>query len=80
MLGYNSGPGGLAHGTASNLSPGFPLSLRFGLGYTSRDPGIAANARRIFIIDATNGTPTQHGWSWDFRFDLIYALQSDSFR
>lgn len=78
MLGYNGGPGGFLLGTASELAPGLPMSLRLGLGYNSMDPGKAADARRIFINDATNGTPTQRGWSYDFRFDLIYTIEAST--
>ena len=80
MLGYYGGPSGSLQATASELAPGFPLSLRLGLGYTSMDPGNAADARRIFINDATNGTPTQRGWSYDFRFDMIYTIKTDYMR
>jgi hypothetical protein len=80
MLGYYGGPSGFLQGTASELAPGFPMSLRLGLGYTSMDPGNAADARRIFINDATNGTPTQRGWSYNFRFDLIYSIESSFMR
>ena len=32
-------------------------------------------ARRIFINDGTNGTPTESGRAWDLRFDLLYDLE-----
>jgi len=80
MLGYSGGPGFQFNGLVSDISPGFPMSLRLALGYTSVDPGNAAGARKIFINDATNGTPQQKGWYWDFRFDFIYQLRAEKFR
>jgi hypothetical protein len=50
------------------------MALRFAVGYTSCEPGDAADARRIFINDATNGTPEEKGWYWDYRFDLMYKF------
>ena len=75
QLGYRGGFGLGGQGAVRDLSPGLPLGLRAGIGYTSVDPGNAADARRIFINDATNGTPEQSGRYWDFRFDLTYDLQ-----
>lgn len=79
LAGYNDGPGGTLSGTVSNFAQGFPMGLRLGVGYTSVAPGNAADARRIFINDATNGTPQKDGWRWDFRFDLTYQMSLGSF-
>lgn len=51
-----------------------PLQARAGLGYTALAPGQANDARRIFVNDATNGTPEMRGWSWNYRFDLTYPI------
>ena len=59
---------------ASDFAKGFPLNLQFGLAYTALDPGNAADSRKIFINDATNGDPEKAGWMWDFRFDLQYQV------
>ena len=45
------------------------------MGHTRLDPGIAADARKIFINDATNGTPEKSGWMWDLRMDFLYRLR-----
>jgi len=74
VVGYNGGPGGTANLMASKLVEGFPIALRLGVGYTAVEPGDPADARRIFINNATNGTPEERGWRWDYRFDLTYPL------
>jgi hypothetical protein len=74
-LGHNGGPGIKVNGLISDFAEGFPLAVKLGIGYTSVDPGNAAEARSIFINDATNGTPEQSGWVWDFRADLLYKLK-----
>lgn len=75
QVGYGRGFGVLLHSTVSEFAEGFPLKLRYGLGYTSLDPGDPLAARRIFINDGTNGTPAESGRTWDLRFDLIYDLE-----
>jgi hypothetical protein len=74
LVGYNSGFGLQLNGTVSDFASGFPLNLSFGLGYTSLDPGNAADARRIFINDATNGDPEKSGYRWDLRFDFHHKV------
>ncbi len=59
----------------SNFAEGFPLELRYGVAYTSLDPGDPLAARRIFINDGNNGTPQESGRAWDLRFDLLYDLE-----
>ncbi len=74
VLGYNGGFGGQFNLTIGNFQGGVPLSARFGIGYTISEPGIADSARKIFINDATNGTPEESGYSWNFRFDLLFPV------
>jgi hypothetical protein len=74
LVGYNSGAGGTAGLTTSNLVEGFPIAVRLGIGYTAVEPGNPTDARRIFINNATNGTPEERGWRWDYRFDLTYPV------
>ena len=74
-LGHNGGLSVKIHGLISNFAEGFPMAVKLGIGYTSVDPGNAADARRIFINDATNGTPEQGGRVWDFRADLLYSMK-----
>jgi len=73
ITGYNRGYGIQANITAHQFANEFPFELRFGLGYTFLNPGRAADARRIFINDATNGVPEKKGSSFDFRFDFLLA-------
>jgi hypothetical protein len=72
MTGYNRGFGIQANITAYNFPKDFPLELRFGIGLSLIDPGNAADARRIFINNATNGVPEKNGRSFDFRFDFMF--------
>ena len=76
MLGHDGGPSGQINVAVSDFARNFPLGARFSLGYTSVDPGSPLDARRIFINDATNGTPEESGRYWAFSFDLVYALSS----
>ncbi len=73
-LGYYSGMGFQVFGMISDFAKDFPLSARIGIGYTSVNPGKSAEARRIFINDATNGTPEKSGRTWDYRLDLLYKV------
>lgn len=74
VFGYNGGFGGQLNFTMTSFQSGFPLSLRFGFGYTNVEPGIPGDARKIFINDATNGTPEERGYVWDLRFDVLYPV------
>ncbi len=75
VLGYAGGPGFQFNSTFSNLAQGFPFKMRLGFGYASVEPGKAAEARRIFINDATNGIPEKKGWVWDFRLDFMFQFK-----
>ncbi|UCH66037.1 MAG: hypothetical protein JSW63_02575 [Ignavibacterium sp.] len=74
VFGYNGGFGGQLNLTITNFQKDFPLSARFGIGYTAMEPGKSADARRIFINNATNGTPEERGWMWNLNFDLLIPL------
>ena len=74
-LGYYGGLGFHASGMIDNFAQGFPLAFRVGIGYASVEPGKAADARRIFINDATNGAPEKSGRMWDYRFDLLLPVK-----
>ncbi len=71
--GYNRGYGIQANLTLHNTTNELPFELRFGLGYTILNPGNAADARRIFINDNTNGEPEKKGRSIDYRLDFLFA-------
>ncbi len=72
QVGYDNGPGFRVSGAISDFAVDFPLEFQLGLGYFRMNPGDAADARRIFINDATNGIPEKRGWLWDIRFDFVY--------
>lgn len=71
ITGYNRGYGVQGNFTARNFEKDFPFQLRFGIGYTFLNPGNAADARRIFVNNATNGTPEKKGRSIDYRLDFM---------
>jgi len=72
--GYNNGFGVQTNFTVYNLIQDTPIHLRVGIGYTNLNPGIAADARRIFINNATNGTPEKKGFSVDYRLDFLIPV------
>ena len=74
LVGYTGGLGFQMNLIASDFAKGFPLNLQFGVSYSGRNPGNAADARKIFINDATNGDPEKSGSMWDFRFDFLYKV------
>ena len=74
QFGYNGGFGGQLNFTIASFQDGFPLSARFGVGYTAVEPGKSDDARRIFINNATNGTPQESGRIWDLRFDMLIPV------
>jgi hypothetical protein len=72
ITGYNRGFGIQTNLTAYNFGPSFPVRLRIGVGLSLLNPGNAADARRVFINNATNGVPEKNGRSFDFRFDFLF--------
>jgi hypothetical protein len=74
LTGYSAGLGVRATGTFSHFAQGFPFAVEIAAGYFTRDAGIPLDARRVFINDNTNGTPTKNGSSWDFRMDFMYKV------
>lgn len=74
LFGYDGGPAGSAETAVNGFLPDSPLSARLGLGRTSRPAGNALEARRIFINNATNGTPEKGGWTWIARLDLVHPI------
>ncbi len=72
--GINRGFGMGAALLLNDLSKEFPFDIRLGLGYTWLDPGRSADARRIFINNATNGVPEKKGHSMDVRLDLLKPI------
>ena len=75
LLGHSGGPGFQVYGMVSELAHGFPFKLRFGLEYVTSNPGNAPDARRIFINNATNGTPEKKGYRKDLKMDLTFPFK-----
>lgn len=70
--GYNRGLGFNANFSALKPIESLPIDFRIGIGYTSLDPGNSADARRIFINNATNGVPEEKAKSFDYRLDFMW--------
>jgi len=70
-VGYNRGLGFQASFTANKPLASLPIGVRIGLGYNKLEPGNSADARRIFINNATNGVPEKKAKSFDYRMDLL---------
>jgi len=75
LAGYQDGMGLRLTGTAAHLVKDVPVGLAFGAGFASMDPGNAAAARRVFINDATDGTPQKSGYAWDLRLDAVWFFK-----
>ena len=74
FLGFQDGLSVQAFALARDFAQGFPLQARFRLARTAVEPGSAPDARRIFINDATNGTPRESGRTWDLGLDGLYPV------
>jgi hypothetical protein len=75
LLGYSTGLGLQAHVVAADFAQGFPLAARLGFTYAATQPGHALDARRIFINNATNGTPEESGRTLGLRIDMLYPVR-----
>ncbi|MDH4043347.1 MAG: hypothetical protein OEY20_16335 [Gemmatimonadota bacterium] len=75
QFGYNTGLGIQANVIAADFAQGFPLQLRFGVAYAASQPGQALEARRIFINNATNGTPEKSGRTTGLRLDMLHPVR-----
>lgn len=73
QTGYNGGFGTEASLMLKDFTLDFPFDMRLGIGYTIFKPGNAADARRIFINNATNGVPEKRGSSFNYRLDFMMA-------
>lgn len=80
FTGYNSGLGFQANLTAHKPLESSNIDIRFGVGYTSLDPGNSADARRVFINNATNGVPEEKGKSFDYRLDVLIPSSIFNFK
>lgn len=80
QTGYNRGYGITGNFTINNLAEGLPGNLRIGIGYNRLAPGNAADARRIFINNATNGVPEKKGKSFDYRLDYMMPYKILNFK
>jgi len=74
LFGYNRGFGTQVNATVFNPIPSLPIHLRAGIGFTSLEPGNSADARRIFINNATNGVPEEKAKAFDYRLDVLIPI------
>lgn len=75
LIGYKSGIDLRASAGVANFAMGFPLALEFAISYARVDAGDPFPARKVFIADATNGTPEKSGVTWDLRMDFLYPFR-----
>jgi hypothetical protein len=75
LAGYYNGGGFQLNAMFAKFAENFPMNARFGFGYSSVEPGSAAEARQIFINNATNGIPEEQGRLWSFNLDLMYPFK-----
>jgi hypothetical protein len=73
--GYYSGISWQLQSEISNFATDFPLTARLTVGHTYLDPGNSADARRIFINNATNGIPEKSGGIWNYRMDFLFPIK-----
>jgi hypothetical protein len=71
LSGYQRGVSFQAFALVQDFADGLPVQARVRLGHTSMEPGSATAARRIFINNATNGTPVERGRTLDMGLDLL---------
>ncbi|MDG1729970.1 MAG: hypothetical protein P8K68_03080 [Algibacter sp.] len=69
--GYNRGFGVQLSATLLKPLESLPVQVRFGIGVTKLNPGNSADARRIFINNATNGVPEEKARAYDYRLDFM---------
>ena len=74
LAGYGGGPAGQLSLVVSRFVERSPVCVRLGLGYAGLEPGNAEQARRVFINEATNGTPEKAGHAYTWRLDLLTPL------
>jgi hypothetical protein len=74
LAGFQGGPSLQAFVQVQDFAQGLPIKARFRVARTLVEPGSAPDARRIFINDATNGTPQKKGHTLDLGVDGLYPL------
>ena len=79
LAGFQGGPSLQAFVQVQDFAQGLPIKARFRVARTFVEPGSAPDARRIFINDATNGTPQKKGHTLDLGVDGLYPLGSRTY-
>jgi hypothetical protein len=75
--GYMNGIGGEVQVSLLKLSPAFPIGIHFSAGYYHQeDPGVAVDARKIFINDTTTGNDNiiEYGYNVSFLLEFSYPI------
>jgi len=75
MGGYKGGLGFRVAGSVSRFAQNFPLGFELAVTYSTLDPGNPEMARRVFINEATNGTPEKSGSVWDLAFNFLIPVR-----
>lgn len=78
-VGYNHGACFQGSFLIKHFAEGLPLNLKIGIGLSFLDPGKSAEAREIFINDATNGIPQEAGTMVSFKADFLYNIEGRIF-
>lgn len=73
--GYNGGPGIRVNGMLTDFAREFPLQIQLSAAFNSVPAGNAADARRIFINEATNGTSRKSGRQSTYSVDFLYPME-----
>ena len=74
LTGYQGGLGFKVSATVARFAQGFPVAFEFGVGHTRLNPGNPELARRVFINEATNGTPEKTGYMWNLGFNFLFPV------
>jgi hypothetical protein len=73
--GYKGGLGFAGSATLANFARGFPLAIELTINHVRMEPGSPEKARKIFINDATDGTPEKMGYAWDVQLDFLHRVK-----
>ncbi len=75
MAGWADGTALQLFAVAQRVGGSIPLQARLRLGWDQVDPGNSLDARRVFINDATNGTPQKWGRTADVALDVLVGTR-----
>jgi hypothetical protein len=79
QAGYSNGLGFQGNFMLKNFAEGFPFDIKISAGLSFLDPGKSAEARELFINDATDGVPEKGGKLTDLRADFLYNISGRTY-